>query len=536
VGGVVGEADVWVNGTQVASRATVQGAYTRYTFDVTGLLRHGANALALELYPNDPSTMFTLDNVDWTQIAPDNNTGIQFPIQLHTSGPLALSNAHVVQIDTPDVSSSALTVKGVVTNNSNTRQTGDVSASVTPPTGQAIRVHRTVSVPAGATRTIAFTPSDDPQLQIDHPQLWWPYPMGGQPLYRLTMAVSQAGYGPDWQSETFGIRTITTRLVGPAPIAPHGSRQFLVNGKPFMFRGGGWSEDLFLRYSASDTADQIALIKNLGLNGIRTEGKQMPDDFYEQMDRAGILIDAGFQCCDAWQLQDSGLTTDHDFAVLELSARTIGENLRNHPSILNFSWSDNQPTKRQEKVSLQGFSDADFQEPLIASAEYKRSDGTRDHGGRPRRRRRRAASGRPRRHDPADARADVLRRASAAPSRPRDRPQRVLALDPTRRGRLGEDDGQSTGDDDAVRRPGSAPAPVAGRCARQRGHPRRGGTRRSRRCHHPGENHEHLEHADGRVLPPRGRPARDALGHATPGRQRGAPDLLERQRRHALAR
>ena len=55
------------------------------------------------------------------------------------------------------------------------------------------------------------------------------------------------------------------------------------------------------------------MIKNLGLNGIRTEGKQMPDDFYEQMDRAGILVDGGFQCCDAWQLQDSGLTTNHDF-------------------------------------------------------------------------------------------------------------------------------------------------------------------------------------------------------------------------------
>ena len=35
-----------------------------------------------------------------------------------------------------------------------------------------------------------------------------------------------------------------------------------------MFRGGGWSEDLLLRYSAANTADQIAMIKNLGLNGI----------------------------------------------------------------------------------------------------------------------------------------------------------------------------------------------------------------------------------------------------------------------------
>ena len=71
--------------------ATPCRAPTRATRSTSrGLLRRGANALALEVYPNDPNTMFTLDNVDWTQIPPDNNTGIQFPIQLHTSGPLAL--------------------------------------------------------------------------------------------------------------------------------------------------------------------------------------------------------------------------------------------------------------------------------------------------------------------------------------------------------------------------------------------------------------------------------------------------------------
>ena len=83
------------------------------------------NTLALELYPNDPNTMFTLDNVDWIQIPPDNNTGIQFPIQLHTSGPLALSDAHVVQHDAPNLSTAALTVKADVTNHAATRQTGD---------------------------------------------------------------------------------------------------------------------------------------------------------------------------------------------------------------------------------------------------------------------------------------------------------------------------------------------------------------------------------------------------------------------------
>jgi len=370
VNGVVGEADVWVNGVLVAGRGTVQGAYTRYVFDVTRLLRRGANALALKVYPNDPTKMFTLDNVDWTQIPPDNDTGIQFPIELHVAGPLAISDAHVVERNARTFSRSVLTLKATVTNQTGTRQSGSVSAAVQSPasagrvnaTGQA----RTLTLGPHGSETVSFT------IPIDHPQVWWPYQMGPQPLYGLTMSVGSVGRAvEDSASQTFAIRTISTRLVGASPIAPQGSRQFLVNGRPFVFRGGGWSEDLFLHYSAADTADQIAMIKNLGLNGIRTEGKQMPDDFYEQMDRAGIMIDAGFQCCDAWQLQDSKLTSNHDFEVLYLSARTIGENMRNHPSVINFSWSDNNPTPRQESVSLRGFRQADFQAPLIASAEYK---------------------------------------------------------------------------------------------------------------------------------------------------------------------
>ena len=81
----------------------------------------------------------------------------------------------------------------------------------------------------------------------------------------------------------------------------------------------------------------------------------MPSDFYEQMDRAGILIDAGYQCCDAWQLQDDKC---HHRARLR-GAAALGADarppLRNHPSMLNFSWTDDNPTPRQEAVSLRGF-------------------------------------------------------------------------------------------------------------------------------------------------------------------------------------
>ncbi len=373
VNGVIGEADVWLNGTELATHATVQGDYTRFTFPVTSLVHGGENALAIEVYPNDPTRMFTLDNVDWTQIPPDNNTGIQFPVELHESGPLSIADVHVVQDDAADLSSAALTVKAQVTNNSDEVQRGTVTAIVTPPEGGApITVGENVKVPAGKTRTIAIGPGEAPSLDISHPAVWWPHGMGGQPLYGLTMSVQQPHQSADAESETFGIRTITTSLTTPSPEAPDGGRQFAVNGRPILFRGGGWAEDLFLRYSAARIEDEIALIENLGLNGIRTEGKEMPADFYQQMDRAGILIDAGFQCCDNWQREEGEKEyTAHEVKILGLSALRIGERLRNHPSVINYSWSDNAPTPKQEAVSLKNFAAADFQDPLIASAEYK---------------------------------------------------------------------------------------------------------------------------------------------------------------------
>ena len=177
---------------------------------------------------------------------------------------------------------------------------------ITPPGhGHAITVSQSVTVPAGSTRTVTFAPARYPRLTIAHPKVWWPYQLGAQPLYRLSTSVSQHGTTLNSTSETFGIRTVTSYLTGTSPAEKTGARAFKINGVPIVIRGGGWSPNLFLHYSAADTARQIALMKNMGVNTIRLEGHIMPSDFFQQMDQAGILINAGYQCCDAWQLQNS---------------------------------------------------------------------------------------------------------------------------------------------------------------------------------------------------------------------------------------
>ncbi|MEQ0559842.1 beta-mannosidase [Amycolatopsis sp. NEAU-NG30] len=366
VPGIVGEGDVWVNGTLVATRDVVSGAFAGHTFDVSNLVKPGRNTLAIKVYPNDPTKMYTLDQVDWGQIPPDNNTGIQFPPTLQVSGTLTGDNAHVVQDNAPDLSSSKLTVKLDVTNNAATPQTGDVTATITPPSGAPIVVRQRVTIAANTRQTVALAP-----VRIAKPQVWWPYSMGGQPLYTLATTVSQDGVASTSSKSTFGIRTVTSRLIGKSPALPEGARQFTINGRDFVFRGGGFAPDLFLRYDKADTAHQLALIRNLGLTGVRLEGHDMPPDFYDQADRAGLLVIGGFLCCDAWQPEDAAKLSERDYRIMHDSAYTIAQRERNHPSVFNYGWSDNEPVPRQESETLKAFAEADFQVPVIASAEYK---------------------------------------------------------------------------------------------------------------------------------------------------------------------
>ena len=371
VRGIMGEADLWVNGTLVATRDTLQGSEPEYAFDVTDLLQPGTNSVAFKLYANNPDAMLNQDFNDWTQTARDQNTGLKYPIKLHLSDALRLSDMHVVQHNASDMSSSGLTVKGTVTNLTGSPQAGDASARVVDPDGSTIAtLHKTVSLDPNQSQTIVFDPSTDPDLQVDQPKLWWPYQMGDQPLYRLSMDVSQNGVRSDSDAEAFGIRTIESGLTSPGTRAYNGSRWLAINGKPFVFRGGGMmDQDMFLRYSDDQLAHQIQLIKAMGLNGMRLEGDVQPDEFYEEMDKAGLLVYGGFLCCDYWEEADSWSEKDHETNYQ--SALTLGRRLRNHPSVVMWSWSDNVPSALQEAGALQGFAEADFDVPVMASAEYK---------------------------------------------------------------------------------------------------------------------------------------------------------------------
>ena len=373
--GVISAADVYVNGTRVAQAADVAGAYTHHELDVTSLVREGTNTVAFRIKPNDPDKNLTMGWIDWLQPPPDENMGIVRDVLLRRGGPVALRDAHVVTaLATPSLDSADLTVKARVRNDSDAAVTTTVSGSVAPRDGGAsVPFSRQVPLAAHESKTVTFAPADTPALRLASPKVWWPAGMGGQPLYGLDLTATVSGTVSDTARQTFGIRDVK------APLDADGSRQYSVNGRKLLIRGGGWSPDEFLRWDRTYVEDRLKYALDLGLNTLRLEGHIEPDEFFDLADRYGILTLPGWECCDKWEGHVNGEEsgekwTAADYLVAKASMAAEAARLRDHPSVISFLiGSDFAPDATIEKNYLDALKAADWPTPVIPAASAKSS-------------------------------------------------------------------------------------------------------------------------------------------------------------------
>jgi exo-1,4-beta-D-glucosaminidase len=366
--GINYRANVWLNGKQIANSDQVAGAWRTYEFNVTDAARPGAsNVLAVEIYaPTDTDLAITF--VDWNPMPPDKNMGLWREAYIAATGPVALRYPAVITHLDSDNHTAHLTVTTQLKNGTNRPVKGTLKGKID---GQ-IDFAQDVELNPGESKDVSFEPDKFPQLNLNHPRLWWPAQMGTPNLYQLSMQFDVDGQVSDHADTQFGIREMTSELNGSG-------RVFSVNGKKILIRGGGWTPDLMLRENSARLQDEFRYVRDMGLNTIRLEGKLETEEFFNLADREGILIMAGWCCCDHWEHWSKWTPQDYDIAKASLADQIY--RLRAHPSLIAwFNGSDNPPPPDVEEMYLGVETQLRWPNPVVSSATAKPAAVTGDSG------------------------------------------------------------------------------------------------------------------------------------------------------------
>jgi exo-1,4-beta-D-glucosaminidase len=354
--GINYRANVWLNGKQVADSAQMAGAYREFEFNISRALKPGArNALAVETFAPEPKDL-AINWVDWNPMPPDKGMGLWREVYLMASGPVSLRHAYVSSKVSPGLEKAALTLSVQAANATDQPVQGILKASF----GKAY-VQQPVELAAGETKNVSFSGDRFPELNVEHPQLWWPYEMGSPKLHKVDLHFLVNGQVSDSVSKRFGIREIMSEL------DEQQNRVFKINGKRLLIRGGGWSQDMLLRQHQDRLRQEFQYVRHLHLNTIRLEGKMETEEFFNLADEQGILVMAGWCCCDIWEEWDKWQPENHQVAVESLRSQSL--RLRSHPSLLVWLYgSDNPPPPDVEREYLDVLKETDWPNPAISSA------------------------------------------------------------------------------------------------------------------------------------------------------------------------
>jgi len=356
-GGINNRANVWLNGRRIAESKDVAGAHRTYEFDVTPLLaRDRPNVLAVETIAQTEKDL-GINWVDWNPTPPDKDMGLWREVFLRSTGAVEIRDPQVItHFADKSLAEADLTVEAELHNASAAQVTGTLEAEL-----EGHRIRQTVTLGAGESRTIRFAPDTFAELRIQNPDLWWPHQMGAPALHSLTLRFSLGGQASDSASVRYGIREVTSE------IDPQGHRLFRVNGKRILIRGGGWAPDMLLRESPARLKTEFRYARDLNLNAIRLEGPMESDAFFDLADEQGILVMAGWTCCDYWQKWTDWKQSDIEIATASLRSQI--ERLRSHPSMLAWlNGSDQPPPAMVERPFLAALKDLDWPNPVLSSA------------------------------------------------------------------------------------------------------------------------------------------------------------------------
>ncbi len=283
LGGVYGQARVWVNGT----RRDVAGPYfvpTRFEFEP-----RQENELFVVCEP--PASV---DGIYDTAAVPDDLAvpGIWWDVSIEARPATFLREMAA----TPRLSDDGAAVDVEIEVDAGEAIDDAVTLSLRPEgvRGAGSMERTRVAADAGERVRVSKT------LEIRNPSLWWPREFGPQARYAI-----RAKLGDDVAERTVGLRTIERDEDG-----------LLVNGRRVRARG-------FTRLPGGDEREDVRRAVDANATIVRPQAHVPSRDFYAACDEAGLLV---------WQdLPTSGPDLDVDRGI-DL-ATTLVEEYGTHPSL-----------------------------------------------------------------------------------------------------------------------------------------------------------------------------------------------------------
>ena len=341
--GINYQANIWLNGHQIAGTDEVIGMFLRFEFDINEWTRIGENnVLAVEIIspgklPDKPYRTKQIEATtgwdDHNPQPPDMNMGIWEDVYITTSGPVTLRHPYVVtDLDLPSLDVAHLTVSAQLTNKNDEEVTGVFSGQI-----ENNEFEKEIRLEPGETRVVEFTPDEFSQLNIENPRVWWPNPVGPQELYELNLAFRVNERVSDREKVRFGIREVSTY------INEEGWRGYMVNGKKILIRGGAWmTSDMLLRLTPERYEALVRYAKEANLNMLRSEGFSIreTEEFYNFCDQYGVMV--------TQQIFGRSIP-DEELAIQNIEDMIL--RIRNHPSLVHFLGHDETfPTETLDKA------------------------------------------------------------------------------------------------------------------------------------------------------------------------------------------
>lgn len=304
--GIYMNSEVWINGHYLGKRPY---GYISFRYNITPFLKSGDNIIAVRVDNSlEPSARWY------------HPCGIYAPVRLIATGtPFIQPNS--IFVTTPKVTAEEATINVEVSLGTKQARKGTIcSFSLLDETGTILR---TIERPVDWSQNLAHVSTS---FTLPNPELWStdsPY------LYRVRTQVKRRRKLCDESTVSIGIRSIEwrtdsgfflnhiqTKLLG---VCEH------YEGGPV---GGAWTRPL-LRW-------KLSLLKEMGVNALRTAHNPAPPMLYDICDELGILVmdeifdgwmkkapqDYGAQAFDEWWEED----------MTEWITRN-----RNHPSIIIYS-------------------------------------------------------------------------------------------------------------------------------------------------------------------------------------------------------